>query len=95
MSGRWFADWASICVGPVDTVLGLLSLVRRDVPTAVEHLESAVAQAAALPSPPWTVDAQLHLATALEPTDPRRASLVRSRAREAAADIGLEALCLP
>ena len=59
---------------------------------AVEHLESAVSAAALLPSPPWLADAQLHLAEALEPSDPKRAEVLRKAARATAREHGLDAL---
>jgi DNA-binding SARP family transcriptional activator len=93
LSGQWFADWASICLGPVDTVLGLLALTRGEVQAAVGHLEAAVEQAAAWPSPPWLADAQRHLATARAATgDDVRAAELRASSREIAERHGLGAL---
>ncbi|MCU1601144.1 MAG: hypothetical protein JWO22_1853, partial [Frankiales bacterium] len=78
--------------GPVDTVLGLLARTCGRETAAVAHLEAAVQQAAALPSPPWLADAQLHLAAAIEGSDPGRASELRVEARTSAGRRGFDAL---
>jgi tetratricopeptide (TPR) repeat protein len=93
LSGLWFADWASICLGPVDTVLGVLALAKGDVTAAVRHLEAAVELAGAWPSPPWLADAQRHLAAALSAAgDDVRAEALRASSRDIAERYGLGAL---
>jgi hypothetical protein len=57
-SGRWFADWASTCMGPIDTSLGILASLA--LPRAAEqHFLRAEEQARASASPPWLADAQV------------------------------------
>ena len=64
-SGRWFADWVSTCMGPVDTVLGMLAAVTHADDIAGGHFEDAVAATNRVGSPPWRADAQVQHAIAL------------------------------
>jgi hypothetical protein len=64
-SGRWFADWVSICLGPVDTCLGMLAALTHAHDVADRHFEDAEAQALANDVPPWHADAQVQHAAAL------------------------------
>jgi hypothetical protein len=64
-SGRWFADWASTCLGPVDTCLGMLAALTRADEVADDHFEEAARQARRAGSPPWLADAQVQHAAAL------------------------------
>ncbi len=65
VGGRWFADWASTCLGPVDIALARLAVVRGDAEAACRHAEEGLASAAAAPSPPFVADAQVAYAEAL------------------------------
>ena len=58
---------ATVTLGPVDRLLGLLALTQGDVDTAVADLRAAVALAAQ--SPLWLARCQLALATALRTRD--------------------------
>jgi hypothetical protein len=64
-SGRWCADWASTCMGPVDTTLGVLAALTKADDVADAHFADAVAQARSAGSLPWLADAQVEHATAL------------------------------
>jgi hypothetical protein len=64
-SGRWFADWVSTCLGPVDTSLGILAALAQAHEVADRHFEDAQRQALANEAPPWLADAQVQHAAAL------------------------------
>ncbi|HUR51897.1 MAG TPA: hypothetical protein VMZ11_07225 [Mycobacteriales bacterium] len=64
-SGRWFADWASICLGPADTCLGMLAGLSGADDVAEAHFSEAEQQARRASSPPWLADAQVQHAAAL------------------------------
>ncbi|MDP9181942.1 MAG: hypothetical protein M3P04_04090, partial [Actinomycetota bacterium] len=64
-SGRWFADWVSTCLGPVDTCLGMLSALTHDHESADRHFAAAAQQARDASCPPWLADAQVQHAAAL------------------------------
>jgi tetratricopeptide (TPR) repeat protein len=64
-SGRWCADWASTCMGPVDTTLGVLAALTKADEVADAHFEDAVLQARAAGAAPWLADAQVEHANAL------------------------------
>jgi hypothetical protein len=64
-SGRWFADWVSTCLGPVDTCLGMLAGLARADAVADAHFRDAISQARLAGCPPWLADAQVQYATVL------------------------------
>jgi DNA-binding SARP family transcriptional activator len=64
-AGRWFADWASICCGPVDTALGMLAGVQGQWAGAEAHFEQALVLAMAAPCLPWLADTQHRYAVML------------------------------
>jgi tetratricopeptide (TPR) repeat protein len=95
-SGRWFADWVSICLGPVDTALGMLAALTNAHDVADTHFEDAQRQALANEAPPWHADAQVQHATALLR---RGGAAARTKAEELLTEavvtcdrVGLEAL---
>lgn len=93
LSGRWFADWASTCFGPVDSALSRLAAVLGDGERACRFAERAMAQAAAAPSPPWLADAQVTYAEALAlragPGDLEKARGLRVWALRTCEDLGM------
>jgi tetratricopeptide (TPR) repeat protein len=64
-SGRWFADWAATCMGPVDTCLGMLAALAGRHTAADRHFALAEEQARSNASPPWLADAHIAHAAAL------------------------------
>ena len=64
-SGRWFADWVSTCLGPVDTCLGMLAGLTQAHEVADAHFEDAQRSALENDAPPWHADAQVQHAAAL------------------------------
>jgi tetratricopeptide (TPR) repeat protein len=98
MSGRWFADWASTCLGPVDASLGLLATTKGSLDEACAHFERALEQARAAPSPPWLADAQVHYARTLllraGNGDLEHARALRDEALASCAELGMNALAV-
>lgn len=64
-SGRWCADWACTCMGPVDTTLGVLAALTKADDVADAHFQDAEQQARAAGAAPWLADAQVEHAGAL------------------------------
>jgi tetratricopeptide (TPR) repeat protein len=95
-SGRWFADWVSTCLGPVDTCLGMLAALGGSDDTADRHFMDAIGQARRAGSPPWLADAQVQHAKALLQrggTDERvRAESLLAEAVSACDQLGMDAL---
>lgn len=95
-SGRWFADWAANCLGPVDTCLGLLCSLVGDHERAIGYFESALARATDAPSPPWLADVQVQYAAALlsrnAAGDNERARALLTTAIDTCARLGLDGL---
>lgn len=96
LSGRWFADWASTCLGPVDLALGRLAVVLGDADAACRSFEDGIAQAAQAPSPPWLADGRIGYAEALllrgRPDDAVEAQEQVVRGLQACDDLGLATL---
>lgn len=97
-SGRWCADWASTCMGPIDTTLGVLAAVTKAHDVADAHFEGAQAQARAAGSPPWLADAQVEHAAALlrrgGGESRQRAERLLDEALDASEVLGLDALAV-
>jgi hypothetical protein len=97
-SGRWLADWASICLGPVDTCLGMLAGLARAHDVAEAHFREAEEQARRASSPPWLADAQVHHAATLlqsgSPDARGRADALLSEALSSCEALGLEAVAV-
>lgn len=96
LSGRWFADWASTCLGPVDTALARVSITLGDAEDACRYAERGLGQAVAAPSPPWVADAQVAYAEALAlraaPGDVERARGLRVWAARTCEELGMAGL---
>jgi len=83
-SGRWFADWASTCLGPVDTTLAVLAALRQRWDEAERLFQQAVLQAREARCPPWAAEAQVRLAESLlRKGDPQDRPLARQLLDEA------------
>ena len=97
-SGRWCADWASTCMGPVDTTLGVLAALSKADEVADAHFEDAQVQARAAGSPPWLADAQVEHAAALlrrgGAENRQRAERLLDEALRASEALGLGALAV-
>jgi hypothetical protein len=92
-SGRWFADWASTCMGPVDTSLGMLAAHAGSPAAAEQHFTSAEQQARACGSPPWLADAQVeHARYLLARGEGEAARRLAAEALEACDELGIGAL---
>jgi hypothetical protein len=91
-SGRWFADWASTCMGPVDTALGMLAAQARPA-SAEQHFSRAEEQARVNASPPWLADAQVeHARHLLARGDAEAGRRLAAEALAACEELGIEAL---
>jgi hypothetical protein len=91
--GRWFADWASTCMGPVDTSLGMLAATGASPDRAERHFARAEEQARANASPPWLADAQLEHARFLIALGDRTAGQrLAEQALQVCDELGIEAL---
>jgi len=62
---RWLADKASVSLGPIATILGVLAATSGWTEVAALHFEHAMEQAVAFGSPPWLADAQAEFAAML------------------------------
>lgn len=95
-SGRWAADWACTCLGPLDTTLGVLAALTKADDVADAHFEDAVRQARDAGAASWLADAQVEHAAALlrrgGPDNRRRAEELLAEAVPACDALGLQAL---
>jgi hypothetical protein len=91
--GRWFADWASTCLGPIDTSLGMLAAHSSAPERAERHFTRAEEQARTNASPPWLADALVEHATFLLAQGERAAGKrLAEQALEVCEERGIDAL---
>jgi hypothetical protein len=96
--GQWVlqSPLSWISSGPIARYRGLLAAALGDARGADHHLRNALAQSEALPSPPWTAQAQLDLAAWLAKdgtaTARREARRLAGSARDGATRLGMTAL---